>query len=274
MPLSLSRALGVWCFCAASAAFFTPAHAEPVPAAALAPAIPHNWTGFYLGGHVGGGLAGVDSSLPLDQFGLTGTRRLTNSDAPGWLGGGQLGFDWQAGWIVVGVEGSLSSVGIEGSTRCFGGVLICKADASWLGTVTGRLGGVIGDNMLVYVTAGAARRSMGFSATGNVLGVPFSAAGTDTRNGRVVGAGGRYAFSKNWIGFVEYNYADFGEDAVSLKLNPALGSLHQDDRECRRPRSPDQSRRELPVLETQNATATNAMHQRPPGLRSCATAPR
>ena len=78
----------------------------PVKAPAMAPApLPIQWTGFYVGGHVGALRSHEtrDTTAPIVE--------VFSQDGSGWLGGGQLGYDYQfAPYALVGVEGSLSGV--------------------------------------------------------------------------------------------------------------------------------------------------------------------
>jgi outer membrane immunogenic protein len=81
------------------------------------------------------------------------------------LGGGQIGFDWQNGWAVFGIQADADAAGIRGATSCFPevasipGVISsqqsCSTKIDALGTVTGRLGGAF-HHTLYYVLAGFA----------------------------------------------------------------------------------------------------------------------
>ena len=64
----------------------------------------YNWSGFYVGGHIGGGFA--DSSWS-DPF--TGANNTFNK--LGFLGGGQVGANIQFNALVLGVEGDFSWTG-------------------------------------------------------------------------------------------------------------------------------------------------------------------
>ena len=69
---------------------------------------PFSWSGFYIGAHVGG--AKVERCLSIFDYYDSAEACV---DRTGWLGGGQIGFNWQAGQVVFGVEfsGSLSDLG-------------------------------------------------------------------------------------------------------------------------------------------------------------------
>src|SRR3989442_5779846 len=143
---------------AALAAMAAPAFAADMPArpytkapAYTAPQVVYNWTGFYIGGHVGGAFAGSNS--------------LQSSDAR-FLGGVQGGFDYQfaPNW-VVGAEAQYSWLtgGTNNRTLLPGGTLV-TSNTNQLGFVTGRLGYTWGPALL-YAKGGYAWRD------GNNLGV-------------------------------------------------------------------------------------------------------
>ena len=147
-------------------------------APAYVPAQIYNWTGFYLGGHVGGAFRGDSNNL------LGGSRDGT------FMGGVQVGYDNQfaPNW-VFGVEANYSfkDTGSNFANR-------------GLGSVTGRLGYTWGPALL-YVKGGYgwadSRFSNGFGGNGG-------------RDGYTVGGGLEYLFTQNWSGKIEYQYYDFG----------------------------------------------------------------
>ena len=103
------------------------------------PVVPlFNWTGFYIGGHVGYGWASKDWR---DSFGLFDVSTNLN----GFLGGGQVGFNYQVQQFVFGVEGDFSWTGIKGGSTQ-NAVIAAPAgstfntDVNWTSTLTGRLG--------------------------------------------------------------------------------------------------------------------------------------
>src|SRR5437867_4945502 len=125
------------------------ANAADMPTKApMAPvyATPFNWTGFYIGAHVGAGW----STKEWSEEGLV----LLNYNLNGFLGGGQLGYNWQSGWAVFGVEADASWTDIKGSGTCFVDFQ-CSSKIDALGTITARFGGAV-DRALVYVKGGGA----------------------------------------------------------------------------------------------------------------------
>jgi outer membrane immunogenic protein len=172
------------------------------PPAGVMP-VAYDWTGFYVGGHVGYGWA--DKSWQ-DGFGLFGISQQAN----GFLGGGQAGFNYQVGQFVFGVEGDMSWSGMKGSTNTLASSF--NTDVDWTATLTGRLGMAF-DRWLVYGKGGAAWARDRYST--NFYTFPGTEV-TDTRLGWTVGAGVEYAFAPQWTAKLEYNYMDFGTRSVSF----------------------------------------------------------
>ena len=187
--------------------------ARPVYKAPPAGALPvaYDWTGFYIGGHVGYGWAKKDWQ---DSFGLFNL----STDANGFLGGGQVGFNYQIGQFVLGAEGDFSWTGINGGSTLTGGGVPApgrsfNTDVNWVSTVTGRLG-LAFDRWLVYAKGGVAWAEDKFST--DLYTFPGAVEVTDTRIGWTAGAGVEYAFAPAWSAKLEYNYMDFGDKAVSF----------------------------------------------------------
>ncbi|MFZ0609669.1 MAG: outer membrane protein [Xanthobacteraceae bacterium] len=179
--------------------------ARPVPAPyyTKAPAFapPYSWTGFYLGIN-GGGAFGSSS------WDSTGSR-----DISGGLVGGTLGYNYQFGQAVVGVEGDIDWADINGTTSnaCPGG---CKTSDTWLSTVRGRLG-YAADRFMPYVTGGAAFGDIRAQAPG------LGQVGAD-RTGWTLGGGLEAALTTNWTAKVEYLYVDLGSFNCGLNCGAGL----------------------------------------------------
>src|SRR5258707_13281932 len=71
-----------------------------------------SWTGFYIGGH-----AGLVTGETTGDVGLGGPLN-TDYTLNGALYGGQVGYNWQTGSTVLGVEASWSGSTIQGNTSC------------------------------------------------------------------------------------------------------------------------------------------------------------
>jgi outer membrane immunogenic protein len=171
------------------------------------------WTGFYFGAHGGGGWGRkTETGSPYNFAGDTITPAPAAVDANGWLGGGQIGANYQAGSWVFGVEADASGANLTGSTSCASASFLngavpaanCGVKVEGLGTIAGRLGAAF-DRLLVYGKGGAAWASDKYSLTSTTPFVPtFN--GSETKWGWMVGAGVEYAFLDNWSAKVEYNY--------------------------------------------------------------------
>ena len=207
---------------AAFIAFAAPAFAADLPArpytkapAYTAPAVVYNWTGFYIGGHVGGAFAGDNS--------------LQGSDAR-FLGGVQGGFDYQfaPNW-VVGIEAQYSWLGGNSNSGVvFPGGTLITANSDQLGSVTGRLGYTWGPTLL-YAKGGYAWRDN--SNIGVSLGGAPVAFATDgnRKDGYTVGAGLEYMFAPNWSAKAEYQYYNFGNTTFTAGTPEIVGARFRDD---------------------------------------------
>jgi outer membrane immunogenic protein len=167
--------------------------------APVAPVPYYNWTGFYVGVNGGGGWGQSNWDAPGVATG--------DFNLSGGLVGGTLGYNYQVGQAVFGIEGDIDWSSIKGSstTNC---PLGCETRNSWLGTVRGRLGYAF-DRFMPYVTGGVAFGDI--KATANGLGSQ-----TSTNAGWTVGAGVEAALVGNWTAKVEYLYVDLGSFNCSL----------------------------------------------------------
>jgi len=185
-----------------------PAYAAPI----------YNWTGFYIGGHVGGAFSS-DNNFSGLSTGNNGNGR--------FLGGVQVGADWQFNPnFVVGVEGQYSW--LSGSVGAvFPGGVAYTNDQRGLGSITGRVGYTWGPGLL-YVKGGYAYSDNNEKVT--VGGVPtgFIIDG-DHRNGYTVGAGLEYMFAPNWSAKAEYQYYNFGDAHFTAGPLAGTGNFTTDD---------------------------------------------
>ena len=204
--------------------------ARPAPVYKAAPAMvaAYDWSGFYIGAHVGYGWGDKDFSLTApDEAAFAGDVLRQNHSTDGFLGGGQVGVNWQTGPWVFGVEGQMSWTGMDGSSTgpAFTGgtnTLTVGTDIDWLATLTGRVG-YAWNNWLWYVKGGIAWADEEYTRTGTVFGTAVtSAAVGDTRTGWTIGAGAEFGWTPNWSVKFEYNYLDFGSERFT-SLNTSGG---------------------------------------------------
>ena len=212
------------------------------PSASAAPA-PFNWTGFYIGGNVGYGWdddrADVGSNAillgALINVGAIPTSLPTNPK--GWLGGVQLGYNYQVDKVVLGVEADFSLANIDGEASAAhpGPILpfatyITSAEQrlKWFGTLRGRLGFTPVDMLLVYATGGLAFGESDYGAnirrSAILLNFNVPASANVTKTGWTVGGGAEYAVTKNWTLKAEYLYYDLGRETLTgfLTIGPVV----------------------------------------------------
>lgn len=223
--LAVSAAILLAATAAASAADLAvkaPSYLSPAPVA--------NWTGFYLGAHAGAGWGTTESTLDsITGGGVPGAFGLglpiAQNSRSGFLGGGQVGYNYQSGWAVYGVQVDAAALDVKGTAPCLT-VLSCTADSHWLVTATGRIGGVVADRTLVYIKGGGAWMNTTHTLTvpnlgglggGGIAGFVGSSADSNAF-GWLLGFGAEYKFSPNWSGFIEYNYIDFDKTSIALNL--------------------------------------------------------
>jgi len=188
-------------------------------APAMAAAAPYNWTGFYIGASAGvlNGKNDLDFGAPF----------IGNTRYAGFAGGGQIGYDWQIGKWVVGLEGALSASNANGARPCpstLGLLYTCENGMDWLGTATAKLGYTLWDRSLLYVRAGAAFGNTKLTMTCNTgpysgaLGIPGCGINdSKTAAGWTVGYGTEFALTRNWTVRAESNYFDLGTERYTLR---------------------------------------------------------
>jgi outer membrane immunogenic protein len=216
----------------ASAADLRVRRAPPAPPPAPVVVAPfYNWTGFYIGGHVGWGHAEFESTLvdPFFPF-VTGTT-LHGNDTNGFLGGAQAGFNWQIGQWVFGVEGQFSWTDInrDGIVAVGTNTIVHSTGIDFLATLAARFGVAFG-NALVYVKAGAAFLDWSSSIAFAGPGAPIAGSNSfgETDSGWMVGAGLEYGFTPNWSAKVEYNFMNFDLDEHRFTVS-GVGSRFDND---------------------------------------------
>jgi outer membrane immunogenic protein len=176
-----------------------------------------NWTGFYVGLNGGYGFGKSNWDFPAVSI-----------SPKGLLAGVTIGYNFQTGSWLWGVEGDADYSGIKGSADCGVGVN-CETKNSWLATARARIGYAGWNNWLPYITGGGA---MGDIKATNVFGTANKA-----KIGWTAGAGIEYAMWTNWSIKAEYLYVDLGSfdcgiacgvapDNVSFKANVVRAGLN------------------------------------------------
>ncbi|MET0968624.1 MAG: outer membrane protein [Tardiphaga sp.] len=179
-----------------------------------APALVYNWTGFYIGGHVGGAF-GDSSSL--------------QGDGGRFMGGVQGGADYQfaTNW-VVGIEAQYSWMDNNSTSLVFpSGTVINGGGNDQLGSVTGRLGYTWGPALL-YAKGGYAWKDNNNLTVASPIAAPVFIDG-NRKDGYTVGGGLEYMFTQNWSGKVEYQYYNFGSTTITSAAIPGTVSYNNDE---------------------------------------------
>jgi outer membrane immunogenic protein len=214
------------------------AFAADLPSRTSAPAMPYippppvfTWTGFYVGANAGvafgngnnGSVTPYGFTSPAPGTGYTSGSSSSNTS---FTGGGQVGYNWQSGALVFGLEADFDYLGnnsnsatvpSSASTPYF--VAVHGNNDNYLGTVRGRLGYAV-DRALFYVTGGLAYGGNG--GGGSVTYYPssggpyaYTSSGNNSNVGYVVGGGLEYAFTPNWTARIEYLFVDRGNKSTT-----------------------------------------------------------
>jgi outer membrane immunogenic protein len=183
----------------------------PTKAPAMVPAIaPMTWTGPYVG--VAGGYGwGTTRQTDVTPF------NSGDYSISGAILGATLGYNWQAGGFVFGVETDLSWASIDGSTTGIGGGCFgnhCASEIQALGTVRGRLG-VAWGNWLPFIAGGLA-----YARLHGEEGPPLGGSDEKWVAGWTIGGGVEAMLAPRWSAKAEYLYVDLGTHGV---FTDALG---------------------------------------------------
>ena len=192
------------------------------------------WTGFYVGGQAGYGWGDGDAHFtprPLGQF-TAGGQTTEDLEPQGFVGGGQVGYNYQWHCLVFGAEADFIGSTMDDSNSDVKALVdegrySAHEDLDWSGTARLRVGFTPTCRLLLYSTGGLAYGHADYSA--NLDFRPFGgeheypALLSDTRVGWVAGGGAEYALTRHWSIRVEYLYRDLGDktaDAQGIPFNP------------------------------------------------------
>ncbi|PZA11428.1 porin family protein [Rhodopseudomonas palustris] len=174
---------------------------------------PANWAGLYIGANFGGALGRNSSTASI--LGLTEQFSLSPD---GYVGGGQIGYNWQAANWVFGAEADFQgSTQKDDRTAVFGSNLMYNQKLPWFGTARARIGYSLGST-LFYATGGYAYGNVKTNITTPIV----SDTVTRTRSGYAVGGGIETPFQlfgllgPNWTSKTEYLYVDLGKSDDSF----------------------------------------------------------
>ncbi|KWT72044.1 hypothetical protein APY04_0327 [Hyphomicrobium sulfonivorans] len=191
------------------------------------PPDPKSWAGLYFGAHIGGTWG---SSTARDVGGAAILYDSWSFSPSGVVAGATLGYNWQTGPVVFGVEGDIGYLGLAGT----GGYYLPFAydastttDSDFYISLRGRLG-VVANGWLWYVTGGY----LGADTQVSVLEActlfcaspVVSASSTGFRNGWTLGGGLETMLKGGWTAKVEYLYYDLGSVSLTTPAGGGIGA--------------------------------------------------
>ncbi|TAL64721.1 MAG: porin family protein [Legionella sp.] len=202
-----------------------------------------NWTGFYAGLNAGGiwGHSDVAWDIPAGSNLLSGSAAartgtivfshgtLNNS---GFMGGGQIGANYQFNHFVLGLEGDFDYVDLSANRNIITTVsstLISinqSMSIDWLSTVRARLG-YTHKAWLLYGTGGLAIANLQYQDVGIFNNTTtFTQSSDKAETGWTLGAGLEWKFAPHWSAKVEYMYLDLDNvNYNSIRMTNATGVL-------------------------------------------------
>ncbi|MGL5167993.1 MAG: outer membrane protein [Afipia sp.] len=206
----------------------------------------YDWTGFYIGGDIGGVSQRDSGDSNFFQPTATANNFLALSGSnSSFIGGGHIGYNWQfAPTWVLGIEADAQWLNAKNSfcrglddnlTGCVDtgrGFATIESETKWLATVRGRLGWTF-DRFMVYGTGGVAfgevRTNVGFNClvagcANSGTEIATSGSASNTHTGWVAGGGIEWAFASNWLVRAEYLHVDLGNVNGTVFLPPAACS--------------------------------------------------
>jgi outer membrane immunogenic protein len=179
----------------------------PVPAA--------SWAGWYVGLSAGVNWQNASNASTSYDFGPA-----ANTNATGFIGGGQIGYNWQDGNFVYGLEGDISGLTGKGSTGSGTYGKSYQNQIRWLSTFRARAGLAVGDT-LAYMTGGLAVGGVknSISLTECCFSTTSKSA-SSTRVGWTVGGGVEHMIpNSHWTVALEALFVDLGTSTVTGNLN-------------------------------------------------------
>jgi outer membrane immunogenic protein len=174
----------------------------------------YNWSGFYIGANAGLGWSKAGNVTVSDP--VLGSQLINVGSKSGFVGGGQLGYNYQVGEFVMGVEADFQGAAIGksinwGPYQRLG--VVGSSNGQYFGTARAR-GGYAIDRTLLYVTGGLAYGGLNPSPLG----------GSTSNTGYTLGGGVEYAFTNNWTAKVEALYINLSNGGTRY-INVTNGGL-------------------------------------------------
>lgn len=202
-----------------SAADF-PTQAPPL-APYTAPAPVTDWTGYYVGGNIGYGWADASVSASLAELSGAVLSGSASESLDGIVGGGQIGYNYEFGPVIFGLEADIQGSGQSKDTSgSLLGVAYTETDQiTYFGTARGRVG-VAMNEWMPYVTGGWGYGQFKSTATFTGIGTASASAWHEAWT---VGGGVEWMFAPCWSAKLEYLYLDTGD--ITNNYATASGTL-------------------------------------------------
>ena len=209
---------GVAVILSAGATFAADMPMAATPEEAVAPEF--DWSGFYAGVQVGFARSETHTTL-VDDHNATGYVDFSEGDgfdaeSDGIVGGGHIGFNWQAGAFVFGAEGALFGADLEDTFIHNPDLDEYTTSVDFIATVSGRIGFAF-DRALIYAKGGYAGANVSLDYSDPD---PFEASVEEWHHGFNVGGGIEYAVTDSIILGVEYTFISLGEEAFTIEDGP------------------------------------------------------
>ena len=197
----------------------------PAPPPVYAPPPAPIWTGFYLGGNIGG--AWVHRDVTDSLFGLTFG---DGNNSGVFIGGGQLGFNAQFSSLVLGVEWDFDWAGSNNDTG--NGVVIpgrgnfaLSSNNRWITTLAARFGWAYGPWLFYGKAGGGWAGNNDFTIINVTTGASITGFNDNNNSaGWLLGAGIEWAFVPSWSAKIEYEYLGLNNRSFVVPVGfPVLG---------------------------------------------------
>jgi outer membrane immunogenic protein len=215
----------------AAGAAFAPNAAEAQsrsagPGAMAAPVF--TWTGFYVGGHLGYAWQKNPTSGAYVDFATTWPYAHSNNPR-GFAGGAQIGYNWQSGSIVYGLETDISVLSGKGTQTSFptgdpsDSTVTSNSRIEWVGTLRGRLGVSVMPRTIIYGTGGLAYGRVLNELVQNEGGPVSYFTASKVKTGYAVGGGIEHAITDYATIRLEGLFVDLGKQTLTQQTSGVCG---------------------------------------------------
>ena len=223
----------------------TPAFAADMALKAPPVAPAWNWTGWYAGLNVGGSFGKANDSVSFGGLPLPAPSQNLN----GVIGGGQIGYNWQSGTWLFGLEADIQGSSEKSNDPALSTLILTipalgagaipfslgvNEKLDWFGTLRGRVGILATPTWLFYATGGLAYGGIKTTETLSApapIGIIGTNSFNNTRAGWTLGGGAEAVLGNNWTAKVEYLYLDLGtfSNVWASPIFPVAFSSHVTD---------------------------------------------